>query len=77
MSTKSTGALAKFDHVAHARKLAKRPGSHWRFQTGGSLEVHADLGPLTPAGAVVTSAEIRDHVASNEGLIQALREALK
>lgn len=38
--------IPKFDHVAHARKLARRPGSSWRFQTGGSLEVHSDPGTL-------------------------------
>lgn len=113
MKAKSKVApLTKFDHAAHSRKLAKRPGSHWRFQTGGSFQIkprggdsvserfdevvvddwlHAEMMDtrsvfitvaglalwlhLTPKGAVVTHAELRDHVPS-DGMIKALRLAL-
>lgn len=46
MTARGKTGLEPFDHAAHARKLGKRPGSSWRFQTGGSLEVHNDPGPL-------------------------------
>ncbi len=41
--------LKRFNHSANARKLARAPGSSWRFQTGGSIEVHSDPPPVPPA----------------------------
>lgn len=36
--------LPKFDRLAHARDLAKRPGSHWRFQTEATLAIESRVG---------------------------------